>query len=51
MMFLALFVVFACVAAAIWFQGCCNGIVAFMDIMLSAMIAMNLLEPLTRFGN
>ena len=47
MMFLALFVVFACVAAAIWFQGFWNGIVAFMNILLAAMIATNLWEPLT----
>ena len=47
MMFLALLVVFASVAAAIWFQGFWNGVIAFMNILIAAMIATNLWEPLS----
>jgi hypothetical protein len=48
MMFLVLLIVFASVAAAIWFQGFWNAAVAFINILLSAMLATNLWEPVAK---
>jgi hypothetical protein len=45
MMFLVLLIVFASVAAAIWFQGFWNAAVAFINILMAAMLATTLWEP------
>jgi hypothetical protein len=47
MLFLVLLLVFAGVAAAIWFQGFWSGTIAFMNLLFAAMIATNLFEPIS----
>ena len=46
MLFLVLLLVFAGVAAAIWFQGFWSGVIAFMNLLIAAMIATNYFEPI-----
>jgi hypothetical protein len=45
MMFLFLFLIFAAVAAALWFQGFWSGIVTMINLILAMMIATNFFEP------
>lgn len=47
MMFLLLFLIFAIVAAALWFQGLWNGAVTLVNLFLAMMIATNFYEPVT----
>jgi len=45
MLFLILFLAFAGVAAALWFQGFWSAAVTFVNLLLAALIATNLWEP------
>jgi len=45
MLFLILFLAFAGVAAAIWFQGFWSAAVTFVNLLLAALIATNFFEP------
>ena len=46
MMFLFLFLIFAIVAAALWFQGLWSAAVTLVNLLLAMMIATNFFEPI-----